>query len=73
MKECKELDVWIEQLNDCKQLSENQVKTLCEKVTFSSANTAFAMSRIFIGFGLQVEENECWIDCISTLISILVY
>ena len=32
MKENKELDVWIEQLNDCKQLSENQVKTLCEKV-----------------------------------------
>lgn len=29
---CKELDQWIEQLNDCKQLSENQVKTLCEKV-----------------------------------------
>ena len=28
----KELDGWIEQLNDCKQLSENQVKTLCEKV-----------------------------------------
>lgn len=30
----KELDQWIEQLNDCKQLSENQVKTLCEKVKF---------------------------------------
>ncbi|KAJ3645259.1 hypothetical protein Zmor_022928 [Zophobas morio] len=28
---CKELDQWIEQLNDCKQLSENQVKTLCDK------------------------------------------
>lgn len=28
----KELDQWIEQLNECKQLSENQVKTLCEKV-----------------------------------------
>ncbi|KAG7283422.1 hypothetical protein CRUP_031475 [Coryphaenoides rupestris] len=27
----KELDVWIEQLNECKQLSENQVRTLCEK------------------------------------------
>lgn len=31
----KELDQWIEQLNDCKQLSENQVKTLCEKVHFT--------------------------------------
>ncbi|CAG9839757.1 unnamed protein product [Diabrotica balteata] len=28
---CKELDGWIEQLNDCKQLTENQVKTLCDK------------------------------------------
>ncbi|GLV41671.1 microtubule star [Carabus blaptoides fortunei] len=27
----KELDQWIEQLNDCKQLTENQVKTLCDK------------------------------------------
>lgn len=30
---CKELDQWIEQLNDCKQLTENQVKTLCDKVS----------------------------------------
>lgn len=28
----KELDQWIEQLNECKQLSESQVKSLCEKV-----------------------------------------
>ena len=28
----KDLDQWIEQLNECKQLTENQVKTLCEKV-----------------------------------------
>ncbi|CAB1319010.1 unnamed protein product [Coregonus sp. 'balchen'] len=27
----KELDQWVEQLNECKQLSENQVRTLCEK------------------------------------------
>ena len=27
----KELDQWIEQLMDCKQLSESQVKTLCDK------------------------------------------
>ncbi|CAB0041541.1 unnamed protein product, partial [Trichogramma brassicae] len=27
----KELDQWIEQLNDCKQLTESQVKTLCDK------------------------------------------
>ncbi len=28
----KELDSWIEQLMECKQLQENHVKTLCEKV-----------------------------------------
>ena len=28
----KELDQWIDQLMECKQLAENQVKTLCEKV-----------------------------------------
>ncbi|KAG3274190.1 PPP2CB-containing [Ictidomys tridecemlineatus] len=26
-----ELDQWVEQLNECKQLNENQVQTLCEK------------------------------------------
>jgi len=30
---CKELDQWIDQLMECKQLTENQVKTLCEKVS----------------------------------------
>lgn len=29
----KELDQWVEQLNECKQLTENQVRTLCEKVS----------------------------------------
>lgn len=28
----KDLDQWIEQLNECKQLTESQVKSLCEKV-----------------------------------------
>lgn len=28
----KDLDQWIEQLNDCIQLTEAQVRTLCEKV-----------------------------------------
>uniref|UniRef100_T1GSY9 Uncharacterized protein n=1 Tax=Megaselia scalaris TaxID=36166 RepID=T1GSY9_MEGSC len=27
----KDLDQWIEQLNECKQLAEPQVKTLCDK------------------------------------------
>jgi serine/threonine-protein phosphatase 2A catalytic subunit len=34
--EAKELDQWIEQLNECKQLTENQVKTLCDKVATNS-------------------------------------
>lgn len=29
----KDLDQWIEQLNECKQLTESQVKILCEKVS----------------------------------------
>ena len=28
----KELDQWIERLEDCKQLEESQVKILCDKV-----------------------------------------
>ena len=27
----KDLDQWVEQLNECKHLNENQVRTLCEK------------------------------------------
>ncbi|CAD7079196.1 unnamed protein product, partial [Hermetia illucens] len=27
----KDLDQWIEQLNECNQLTETQVKTLCDK------------------------------------------
>jgi len=30
----KDLESWIEQLMECKQLSEAQVKTLCDKITF---------------------------------------
>lgn len=33
----KELDQWIEQLNECKQLTESQVKFLCDKVNISTA------------------------------------
>lgn len=36
----KELDQWIEQLNECKQLSEPQVKSLCEKVSYTPATGA---------------------------------
>ena len=29
----KDLDQWIEQLFECKQLTENQVKIVCDKVS----------------------------------------
>jgi len=34
----KELDQWIEQLMDCKPLTEAQVKTLCDKVCSCSCS-----------------------------------
>jgi len=40
----KELDQWVEQLNECKQLTENQVKTLCEKVTLTGQLSKFCVS-----------------------------
>ena len=42
----KELDGWIEQLMECKQLQENHVKTLCEKVIHSS----FLVKRTSLAF-----------------------
>lgn len=30
----KDLDNWVEQLYECHQLNENQVKILCDKVSF---------------------------------------
>jgi len=32
MDSAKEVDQWIAQLSECKPLTENQVKCLCEKV-----------------------------------------
>ena len=37
----QELDKWIEQLADCKQLSEDNVKRLCEKVCLFSRVSLF--------------------------------
>lgn len=34
----KDLDQFIEQLNECKQLTETQVKTLCDKVKRETKN-----------------------------------
>ncbi|KAK2093689.1 hypothetical protein P7K49_027427 [Saguinus oedipus] len=42
----KELDQWVEQLNECKQLNENQVRTLCEKC--GSAGLEWAAAAAFL-------------------------
>jgi hypothetical protein len=34
-----EIDGWIQQLSDCKQLSENDVKKLCDKVCSINDNS----------------------------------
>lgn len=34
----KDLDQWIEQLNECNQLTEAQVRTLCEKVCIQNGS-----------------------------------
>ena len=41
----QELDSWIEQLADCKQLSEDNVKKLCDKVRllFRQSISIFAL------------------------------
>lgn len=44
----KDLDQWIEQLNECKQLTESQVKILCEKVGFSSREIFIIKIRLLI-------------------------
>jgi hypothetical protein len=41
----KELDQWIEQLNECKQLTESQVKSLCEKVSCFRGASEMAVVR----------------------------
>ena len=46
----KELDGWVEQLMECKQLQENHVKTLCEKVSKISVtnNNGIQHSQIYL-------------------------
>ena len=52
----KELDGWIEQLMECKQLAESNVKTLCEKVSQKiKFLTIFNNSLVFMGVMLSSE------------------
>ena len=53
----KELDGWIEQLMECKQLAETHVKTLCEKVsrnfrTHFSAKRQRSPKKLFESFSV---------------------
>lgn len=52
----KELDGWIEQLNECKQLTENQVKLLCEKVRWSAMLT---LARARITWICRLQDKHC--------------
>lgn len=45
----KDLDQWIEQLNECKQLTETQVKTLCDMVSDSFNMNSTEICCIFLG------------------------
>ena len=51
----KELDQWIEQLYECKQLTENQVKTLCEKVREP-------MTEILYRLGNRIIRRSCGLN-----------
>lgn len=62
----KDLDQWIEQLNECKQLSESQVKILCEKVRknskwkfhvkFGRKASLSLFNRVINGYGKQLSN-----------------
>lgn len=58
----KELDGWIEQLNECKQLSENQVKVLCEKV--SSAQDGRRATSV-PSVRMLLAQLTCYVACYS--------
>ena len=52
----KDLDGWIEQLMECKQLSENQVKTLCEKAKEILAKESNVQEVSWIIYHLYVKQ-----------------
>lgn len=53
----KDLDQWIEQLNECKQLTETQVKTLCDKVKKNCKK--FLAIRKAWSSGAIIDETKC--------------
>ena len=54
----KELDGWIEELMDCKQLAESNIKILCEKVSDEKPNIFFRCVRfLFHGKLAEFDKN----------------
>ncbi|XP_016336725.1 serine/threonine-protein phosphatase 2A catalytic subunit beta isoform-like [Sinocyclocheilus anshuiensis] len=68
----KELDQWIEQLNECKQLTENQVRTLCEKAKEILTKESNVQESVFKICGIYIKheifgwfmENGCTSVCV---------
>ena len=57
----KELDQWIDQLMDCKPLTEAQVKTLCDKVReqFFCTVTCYSVSQFIVLYVLSAQVCSC--------------
>lgn len=58
----KELDQWVEQLNDCKQLTESQVKTLCDKVFYSLTKSISRRSGRFRGCEISDDRVTAYVN-----------
>ncbi len=52
----KELDDWIESLEDCKQLEESQVRILCSKVSEACLNKVYWLLLLFVVWAVRVLE-----------------
>ncbi len=56
MADINEMDGWIEQLGKCQQLSENDVKRLCDKVT---TDRSLDVSIIDAHFQIDKRYSDC--------------
>lgn len=56
----EDIDNWIETLMECKQLPENEVKKLCEKVTLSAERIGQGSS----GKGIERSASKVPSDCL---------
>lgn len=71
----KDLDQWIEQLNECNQLTETQVRTLCDKVRrrqFALSPEKRVLKIISIGRARRLcmstkFANRCVLSCSRSL------